>query len=272
MRYADYLRKLFPGIELRGEDLFLLEAFQVKYLPDRVPVEEFAMFLHANPRVQDFLTLKYPPVADFIRSILSDHPPAASQDILRRSSNDLLWEIADLIIYNKYPEVYDEKSGILWDISELNTITSFQGKIVVDAGAGTGRLAFLVSPFAEAVFAVEPVTGMRRFIRNKALGEKVNNLYALDGFLDAIPFPASFVDVLMTSNAIGWNLEGELFEIERVVKPGGFAIHLMQTEDAGENPVHETLVSQKWGYSFKVTAFEKGQKRMYWKAIDDPVA
>ncbi len=169
MRYADFLRKRFPGIKLRGKDLFPREAFQIKYLPDRVPVREFAIFLHANPMVQNFLTLKYPPIVEYIRSVLSDHPPAGSDEILERSMNDLLWEIADLINYNKYPEVYDEKSEILWDTSELCSISSLQGKTIVDAG---------------------------------------------------------------------------------------------------ENPMHETLVSPEWDYTFKGSAFEEGMKRMYYKEVN----
>jgi hypothetical protein len=46
MKYKEILRKMFPGLELEAEDLFLLETFQIKYLTDRVPEKEFSMLLH----------------------------------------------------------------------------------------------------------------------------------------------------------------------------------------------------------------------------------
>ena len=271
MGYSQYLRQLFPDLTLHVEDLLLLEAFQVKYLPERVPHKEFAVCLHANPMVHRFLVLKYPPIADFIDTVLSEHPPVESHT-LHDSCQELLWEIAEMIVYNKYPEVYDQQTGIIsWGIDEITSVTSIKGKTLVDAGAGTGRLALLVAPFAGTVFAVEPVYRLRRYIEEKAARDGFDNLFVMDGFLDSIPLPADSVDVLMTSNAIGWNLESELTEIERVVKPGGHAIHLMRTGDAGENPMHDTLVSPEWGYSFKITALEKGQKKKYWKEFNNRV-
>ena len=206
MGYAQSLKKRFPAITLEAEDLFLLETFQVKSLPDRVLKKEFSILLHEHPMIQRFLELKYPPIAGFIKTLLSDYKPATIEDTVEKSCQDLLWEIADLIVYNKFPEVYDEQSGITWEISELSSVTSLLGKTIVDGGAGTGRLAFLAAPFAETVFAVEPVTSLRRFIREKATMENVKNLFVMDGFLDSIPLPDNSVDVLMTSNAIGWNL------------------------------------------------------------------
>jgi hypothetical protein len=246
MGYSQYLKKRFPGLVLQAEDLFLLEAFQVKYLPDRVPEKEFAICLQANPMVHKFLELKYPPISNFIDNILTRHKVMQSQDSIRESCQEMLWEIADLIIYNKYPEVYDERSRHAWEINDITSITSLEGKTVVDAGAGTGRLAFLAAPFAQTVYAVEPVTSMRCFMKAKAARKSINNLYVMDGFLDSIPFPDSSVDLLMTSNAIGWNLEDELREIERVLKPGAHAIHFIKADAQAENLFHDVLVSEAW--------------------------
>jgi hypothetical protein len=267
MGYAQSLKKRFPGITLEAEDLFLLEAFQVKYLPDRVLEKEFSILLHAYPMVHRFLVLKYPPIEDFINTILSAHKPAEKEDILEDSCQDLLWEIADFIVYTKYPEVYDEQAGLFWEISELNSVTSLQGKTIVDAGAGTGRLAFLAAPFAETVFAVEPVTSLRSFIREKATREKVKNLFVMDGFLDSIPLPDNSVDVLMTSNAIGWNLEDELEEIERVLKLDAHAIHLLRSDVLVENPFHDLLTSPTWKYDYSRSDDDGGLKFKYFKTV-----
>jgi SAM-dependent methyltransferase len=124
-----------------------------------------------------------------------------------------------------------------------------------------------VAPFAETVFAVEPVTSLRRFIKEKATRENINNLYVMDGFLDSIPLPDSSIDVLMTSNAIGWNLEGELMEIERILKPGAYAIHLMQSDVQTENPLHDMLVSTPWNYTFTRSEEAGGMALRYYKTI-----
>jgi ubiquinone/menaquinone biosynthesis C-methylase UbiE len=129
-------------------------------------------------------------------------------------------------------------------------------------------LAFILSEYAETVYAIEPISSFRNFIKNKATAAKINNVYAIDGFLHAIPFPDSTFDYLFTSNAIGWHIEKELVEIERVVKTGGQAIHIMRVnEHVSENPAHDILISKKWNYQFKTEADVSGLKLKYWKLI-----
>jgi ubiquinone/menaquinone biosynthesis C-methylase UbiE len=267
MVYSQYLKERYPGIDLQVEDLLLLESFQIKYLPDRVPAKEFAILLHNNPIIHQFLELKYPPISGFIDSLLSQRRLIESQDSISEASQELLWEIADLIIYNKHPEVYDERSRHAWEINDITSVTSLEGKTVVDAGAGTGRLAFLAAPFAQTVYAVEPVTGMRRFMKEKAARENINNLYVMDGFLESIPLPDSMVDLLMTSNAIGWNLEDELREIERVLRPGAHAIHFIKADTQTENLFHDILVSEAWNYAFVQTENAVERKTKYFKTL-----
>ena len=268
MGYSKTLKKHFAGLTLNIEDLLLLETFQVKYLPERVPPKEFSVLLRANPDIRRFLISKYPPILDFINKILKENKPINKSNI-DRYCQELLWEIADLIVYNKYPEVYDARVDFAWEPDEIISAKSLKGKTVIDAGAGTGRLAFMVAPFAETVFAVEPVTSLRRFIKDKATKEKVKNLFVIDGFLDSIPLPDNSADVLMTSNAIGWNLENELKETARVLKTNACAIHLLRNPDANAaNPVHDLLVSSKWKYSRTRYAVDHGWKLKYSKIIN----
>ena len=157
MGYSKVLRELFPDIALHPEDLLLLETFQIKYLPDRVAVKEFATLLHAYPVIQRFLISKYAPIETFLRKILEENEPVRDADRVEEQCQEALWEIADLIIYNKKPELFDSKAPIKWEIDEISTITSMEGKVVADVGAGSGRIAFLMAPFAQTVFAVEPI-------------------------------------------------------------------------------------------------------------------
>ena len=94
----------------------------------------------------------------------------------------------------------------------------------------------------------------------------VENIYAIDGVLQAIPFPNDFVDVLLTCRAIGWNLEEELREVERVVKPGGFIVHIpMYPGD--DDPLYATLTSSKWQYRCSNMAVSGSNSRKYWKQV-----
>ena len=268
MRYSKTLKKLFAGITLNVDDILLLETFQIKNLPDRVPKKEFSALLRANPVIHRYLILKYPPIGVFISTILKENKPISNKSTIDEYCQELLWEIAELIVYNKHPEIYDVKVEFTWDLSKIISTKSIEGKVVIDAGAGTGRLAFHAAQFAYTVFAVEPVASFRRFMKDKAHKEKVKNLYVTDGFLDSIPLPDNSADVLMTSNAIGWNLEDELREIERVLKPNACAIHLLRNPDAkAENPLHDFLTSPDWNYSYTRYNDKNGLKLKYYKTI-----
>ena len=268
MKYSKMLRELFSGISLQVEDLFLLESFQIKYLQDRVPTKEFSAMLRAYPYLQRFLILKCPLIEDFIHTVLNENPEIANKDEIDAYCNELLWEIADLIVYNKYPEIYDDKVSFNWEIEEIIPKDTLKRKAVADVGAGSGMLAFLLAQYAKTVYAIEPIPGFREFIRAKAIKEKFSNIYTIEGFLDIIPLPDNSLDVLFTSNAIGWNIDKELQEIERVVKPGGQAIHIMRVnENVFENPVHKKLVSPDWKYDFFEYKDNRGLKRKWKKFI-----
>ncbi len=268
MTYESTLREMFQGVDLDVEDIYLLERFQIAYLPDRVPQREFAAVLWANTAIKRFLSTKHPPIADYIEGILAHFGPAANQQELDTFSDKLVWEIADQFIYVKRPDIYDERVDHGWDFDEVMSNIPLEYKVVIDAGAGTGWVAFAAVQTARLIFAVEPIASLRRFIRNKAAGIGTKNLYTIDGFLHTIPLPDGFADVLITSNAIGWQLADELREIERVVKRGGYAIHLCASLDNAEDtPFHSGLTSAKWQYEFTRYEAADGWKIKYWKQV-----
>lgn len=268
--YANLLKTLFEGVTFKVEDLFFLESFQIKYLPDRVPRQEFAVLLDENPIIHRYLVAMYPPISNFIHDILIEKESVKNRKTVDEICNAVLWEIAELIIYNKYPEVYDAKVDFNWDIDEIISPQFLKGKVAFDVGAGPGKLAFKAAQFAKSVFAVEPVSGFRQFIREKASRENVRNLFVVDGFLDSIPFPDDSVDVLMTSQAIGWNLKAELKEIERVLRPNAYSIHLFEyvdTDGEAEKKIHDFLTSSEWNYECTKYQGATGWKIKYSKTI-----
>ena len=177
----------------------------------------------------------------------------------------------DLIVYNKCPELYGGLEFHGWDFAEVTSIMPLFGKVVVEVGGGTGRVALEAAATADTVFAVEPVARLRQFIREKAAQQGLCNVHVLDGFGHNIPLPDGFADVVITSHALGWRLEEELEEFERVAAPGGCIIHCPGTAEnpnnKSEEEHHERLVSPEWGYEFSRYREADGWKRKYWKHL-----
>ena len=119
MRYSEQLKKLFEGITLSAEDLLLLESFQIDYLPDRVPKKEFSALIRKYPFVRNFLISRNPSIESFINSVLNEYKELENETLIKEYCNEVLWEIADLIVYNKFPEVYDANVDFRWDIKEI---------------------------------------------------------------------------------------------------------------------------------------------------------
>lgn len=261
MPYADHLRSLFPTLELEVADLFALEALQIAELPARAPERELAEVLHGHPAVRTFLEVRHPPITDYLARVLAAHPPSDGADIVE-SEQGLLWEIGDLLVYDTAPELLDALPTNDWGFDVVTDLVDLDGKTVIDAGAGSGKVAFGAAEHARHVFAVEPVARLREFMRQKAATSDIANLFVLDGTLDAIPLPPDTADVLLTCRAIGWRLEQELVEIERVVRPGGVALHLgLPHPPPGDDPRHLGLVEA--GYSVVTYSEEQEPRTAY---------
>ena len=109
---------------------------------------------------------------------------------------------------------------------------------------------------------------LRQYIRDKAELLQIDNLFVLDGFLNAIPLPPASADVLLTRQAIGWKLDEELREIERVLKPAGIALHLVGTPHPAppDDELHHQLMSN--GYQHGTYHEESTIKCRYWKQLE----
>ncbi len=260
-------RRMFKGASLEVDDLFLLEAFQIAYLPGWVPEKEFAATLVARPDIRRFLVAKCPSVAEYVASLVAKYREPVSPDRLAEYEDEVVWTIADLLVYNKCPEVYDELPFHGWDFSEVTSIVSLNGKTVIDGGSGTGRVALEVARHASLVFAVEPVARLREFVRSKARQMGLRNVFVVDGFLEALPFPDRFADVVITSHALGWRLQAELAEFERVARRPGTIIHCPGTMVGREEEDHRVLVGPPWSYEFAAYRETDGLKRKYWKSL-----
>jgi len=169
---------------------------------------------------------------------------------------------------SKCPDVYEERNQLEWSLDEITSITDFKHKIIADVGSGTGNIAFKVTARVACVYAIEPSASFRQFIKDKASNNNINNIYVMDGFLHSIPLHNASVDILITSNAIGWRPNEEILEIERVVKPNGYVIHLLiSPKDQGQEiqSIH-TILTQNF-YHLDDLSFGNTKKLRYWKKI-----
>lgn len=255
---------MFPIKKLEFEDFYLLEEFQITYLPGWVPEKEFAVALWANPSIEGFLKRKCPVITDFINRIKKENEPVKDNNELTICIKKVLQTCSDILIYNKCPEVYDKLEFHNWDFKEVTSKISLDDKIILDGGSGTGRVALEAAKYARYVFAMEPVARLRQFIKDKTKRDGINNLYVMYGSLHSIPLPDNSVDVLITSHALGWQLEEELREFERVVKNQGYIIHCPATIDA-PSQTHNELLEK--GYDFDRYEEADGWKRKYWKKV-----
>ena len=246
--------------------LLLLEQVQLSWLPGWVPEDELAIALEANPVVEWYMRQKCPSLNGWLDKVLSlktsDRP---SHNVVRRAEVAVMQRMNDLLVYVVDPAIYDSQPFLDWDSHELASLADFTGKIVIDVGAGTGRLTLTVAPLAKSVFAVEPVGNLRRYLKQQAAKSGFKNVFPVDGLITEIPFPNQFADVTMGGHVFGDHPEEEVQELERVTKLGGMVILCPGNNDR-ENAVHKHLVSQGYDWS-RFEEPEDGTKRKYWKVL-----
>ncbi|MGD2158635.1 MAG: methyltransferase domain-containing protein [Anaerolineales bacterium] len=246
--------------------LLLLERVQLSWFPGWVPEEELGTALSANPTVEWYLRHKCPDIEPWLDQVMTKGNPSASPEDTRRAEETVLQAINDLVVYVVDPAVYDALPFLGWDSNELTSLVGFRDKLVIDVGAGTGRLAMVAAAKeAAAVFAVEPVANLRNYLKTKAAERGYRNLYPVDGLITEIPFPDEFADVTMGGHVFGGKPEEEYREMLRVTKKGGMLILCPGNNDRDEGH-HQFLVDQGFEWS-RFEEPEDGIKRKYWKIV-----
>lgn len=251
---------------LSFNSLLLLEQVQIGWMPGAVPENDLCTALKANPAVEWYLRAKCPSIAHWLDKVLliqDTHAPTPERT--RQAELAVMRAIEDWLVYVVYPAVYDAQPFLNWDSRELLDLTDFRRKLVLDIGAGTGRLTFTVAPKAYAVFAVEPVGNLRTYIKTKAHDKGLRNVFPVDGLMTDLPFPDSFFHITMAGHVFGDNPEAEHHEMMRVTAPEGMIILCPGNNDV-DNHTHAFLTAQGYRWS----TFEEprdGPKRKYWKTV-----
>ncbi|MCY4113542.1 MAG: GNAT family N-acetyltransferase [Chloroflexi bacterium] len=150
-----------------------------------------------------------------------------SPEELRSTQEAVLQRCAWNLGMAKSPSTWDALPWSYWDPREIHDRVDVRDRVVLDIGAGTGQATLRCAPYAERVFALEPVAVLRAYTERKLAALGFHNVTTLDGLLERVPLADDAVDVaILTNGSFGWKPDDELREIDRVVRPGGTALML----------------------------------------------
>jgi ubiquinone/menaquinone biosynthesis C-methylase UbiE len=103
------------------------------------------------------------------------------------------------ILYRDYPQIYEAFMDVPYQPSifvQVPEIIDFQGKIIADVGAGTGRSSLALARIARQVIGIECEPAMLQQARQMAFGDEASRVSYLCGDALAIPLADNAVDIV----------------------------------------------------------------------------
>ena len=242
--------------------LLLMERFQLQMMfgrDDAAWKRNMGIALNANPAVMWYVKNRCPERAVIIDRLAADAPCATDSNEIRKAEVYLIADMEDWVIYTT-PEAMAKGCDFIrgWDKVRLFNLADFDGKVVLDVGAGSGRLTFAAAEKAAWVYASEPVETLREFMRDKIKSEGISNVRVLDGLVTELPFPDDTFDIVMSGHVVGDAYDEEIAELTRVCKSGGWLLDCPgDSEEAYESAEFEALISRGWEEIHYVGSFGK---------------
>ena len=151
-----------------------------------------------------------------------------------------------------------ERARPAWPEAAARWLVPEDAELVVELGAGTGKLTRALAALGGGVLAVEPDARMLAVLRERGLE-------GVEGSAESIPVGDGQADAVVAGSALHWfDLERALPEFHRVLRPGGRLAFGWNHRDAR----HPTIASM----SEVIYASAPSQKTMGWQREDWPAA
>jgi SAM-dependent methyltransferase len=156
-----------------------------------------------------------------------------------------------------------------WPAAAVESVGLPRQAVVLDLGAGTGKLTRVLLERFARVIAVEPLTGMRELIPHEA--------EVLDGTAESIPLPDASVDGTFCGESFHWfDWARAVPEIARVLRTGapicllfnrgrhGFVPEIEAIlERAGDSPGERRVRDPAWREAFVGRPFTELRKSVF---------
>lgn len=158
---------------------------------------------------------------------------ADERDAARRATLDcLFWDLT----YWKTPEDYDRlTAGEQVHLGALD-VARVDGAVVLDAGAGAGRVTLPLARRARLVYAMDPAPPLLALLERKLADTHLRNVELVRGTFGCIPLPDASVDAVVACSAFETHEahggECGLAELRRVIRPGGRIVMMWPTDPA----------------------------------------
>ncbi|WIG59372.1 MAG: hypothetical protein OJF49_002119 [Ktedonobacterales bacterium] len=151
------------------------------------------------------------------RAITTNERESARRTVLDR----LFWELT----YWKTPKEYERlTAGEQIHLGALD-VARVDGAVVLDAGAGTGRVTLPLARRARTVYALDPSLPLLRLLDCKLAAAGLRNVELHRGAFRHVPLPDNSVDAVVACSAFGPDEarggKCGLDELMRVTRPGG---------------------------------------------------
>ena len=118
------------------------------------------------------------------------------------------------LTFGAHADAY-ERARPAWPEEAARWLVPEHAELVIELGAGTGKLTRAVAALGARVVAVEPDPRMLAVLRGL-------ELEGVEGSAEAIPFGDGVADAVVAGSSVHWfELEQALPEIHRVLRPGG---------------------------------------------------
>ena len=133
------------------------------------------------------------------------------------------------ILYRDYPEVYQEWGEIPMVPSFLDVVAerfrlSWQGKVVLDVGSGTGLSTLALARDASLAIGIEPQKSMMDIATANVEEWGATNVRFQVGVAESLPLRCDSVDAAIGITLAAADTEKVASEMERVVQSGGFVL------------------------------------------------